>query len=257
MSVFDDLESEFARWRREGLTPCFWLRDDDAIHPTAALDRLLGLVDAYGVPLLLAVVPMGATEALAERIGGETLVTPAVHGYAHKRYTPDSAPAMELGGKRSADEILDELKAGRAKLHRLFGARLSGILVPPWNRLSREVAARLHEIGFTALSTNSWHEDGSSLPQLNAQIDIVDWANGKRGRSLEWTMGELLRRLEQARERGGAPLGILSHHLVHDEQAWATLEGLIRTLKERDFVFGKADVLVEEALKRRAGRLAN
>ncbi len=126
---------------------------------------------------------------------------------------------------------------------------------PPWNRLSREVAARLHEVGFTALSTNSWHEDGSSLPQLNTQIDIVDWANGKRGRSLEWTMGELLRRLEQARGRGGAPLGILSHHLVHDEQAWATLEGLIRYLKERGFVFGQADVLVEEALKLRAGRL--
>jgi hypothetical protein len=70
-------------------------------------------------------------------------------------------------------------------------------------------------------------------------------------------MGELLRRLEQARERGGAPLGILSHHLVHDEQAWATLEGLIRYLKERDFVFGKAVVLVEEALKRPAGRLSD
>lgn len=257
MSVFDDLESEFARWRREGLTPRFWLRDDDAIRPTPALDRLIGLARAYNVPLLLAVIPADATEALAERIGGDRLVTPAVHGYAHRRHTPDNVPAMELGGERSVEKILAELKAAREKLRRLFGKPLSGILVPPWNRLSREVAARLHEIGFTALSTNSWHEDGSSLPQLNTQIDIVDWANGKRGRSLEWTMGELLRRLEQARERGGAPLGILSHHLVHDEQAWATLEGLIRTLKERDFVFGKADVLVEEALKRPAGRLSD
>jgi peptidoglycan/xylan/chitin deacetylase (PgdA/CDA1 family) len=147
------------------------------------------------------------------------------------------------------------LRTARARLGDLFGERLSGILVPPWNRLSREVAARLHEVGFTALSTNSWHEDGSSLPQLNTQIDIIDWADGRRGRPLEWAMGELLRRLRQARKRGGAPLGILSHHLAHDERAWATLEALIRYLKERNFAFERADALVEEALKQQAKRL--
>jgi peptidoglycan/xylan/chitin deacetylase (PgdA/CDA1 family) len=250
-----DIEREFALWRDLGLKPRFWLRDDDATRPTPALDRLIGLVRARDVPLLLAVIPAEATEALSERIGGELRVTPAAHGYAHRPHTPEGVPPMELGGNRPADEILDELKAGRAKLRRLFGERLSGILVPPWNRLSREVAARLHEIGFTALSTNSWHEDGSSLPQLNTQIDIIDWANGRRGHSLEWAMGEILRRLEQARERDGAPLGILSHHLVHDEQAWATLETLIRYLKERDFVFEKADALVEEQLTRQAKQL--
>lgn len=256
MSVFDGVESELAHWRREGRAPRFWLRDDDATRPTLALDRLLDLVRVYDVPLLLAVVPEDATEELAERIGSERLVTPAVHGYAHRRHTADGVPAMELGGERPVGEILAELKTGREKLHRLFGERLSGILVPPWNRLSREVAARLHEAGFTGLSTNSWHEDGSVLPQLNTQIDIVDWASGRRGHSLEWAMGELLRRLQQARERGGAPLGILSHHLVHDDQAWATLESLIRILKERDFAFEKADVLAEEQLGRRPNRLS-
>jgi hypothetical protein len=254
-SVFHDLERELERWRDEGLAPRFWLRDDDAVRPTPALDRLLGLVRKYDAPLLLAVIPVDATEALAEAIGGEKLVTPAVHGYAHRRHTPDDMPAIELGGERPVEEILAELKAGRAMLHRLFGERLSGILVPPWNRLSREVAARLHEIGFSALSTNSWHEDGSALPQINTHIDIVDWANDWRGQTIEWAMGELLRRLEQARERGGAPLGILSHHLAHDEQAWTTLDALVRYLKERNFAFEKADALVEEELKQQAKRL--
>jgi peptidoglycan/xylan/chitin deacetylase (PgdA/CDA1 family) len=255
MSVSADMERELAHWREEGLTPRFWLRDDDAIHPTPALDRLLDLVRAYDVPLLLAVVPADATEALASAIMAEPRVTPAVHGYAHRRHTGDGVPAMELGGERPVEEILDELKAGRARLHRLFGERLSGILVPPWNRLSGEVAQRLHEAGFNALSTNSWHEDGSALPQLNTQIDIVDWANGRRGHTVEWAMGELLRRLGQARERGGAPLGILSHHLAHDEQAWTTLEALIHYLKQRHFAFEKADVLVEERSGARSGRL--
>ena len=74
MSVFDDLEPELALWRRKGLIPRFWLRDDDATRPTPALDRLLGLVHAFDAPLLLAVIPADATEALARRIGGERLV---------------------------------------------------------------------------------------------------------------------------------------------------------------------------------------
>lgn len=255
MNMTHALELELARWRELGLTPRFWLRDDDATRPTPALDRLLGLVRQYDAPLLLAVIPAAATDALADLIRREPLVTPAVHGYAHRSHMPGEAPAMELGGERPVDAVLGELQAGRTRLRRLFGERLSGILVPPWNRLSREVAARLHEAGFTALSTNSWHEDGSSLPQVNTQIDIVDWANGRRGRTIEWAMGELLRRLEQARERGGAPLGILSHHLVHDERAWTTLEALHRYIKERDFAFERADSLVEEALKRQMKRL--
>jgi peptidoglycan/xylan/chitin deacetylase (PgdA/CDA1 family) len=255
VSIVEDVERELIHWRRAGLTPRFWLRDDDAARPTPALDRLLGLARAHDIPLLLAVIPTEATQALAEAIRHEKLVTPAVHGYAHRRHTPDGVPPLELGGARPVEEILDELRQGRTILRHLFGGRLSSILVPPWNRLSRKVAARLHEIGFTALSTNSWHEDGSALPQLNTQIDIVDWADGRRGHTVEWAMTELLRRLEQARQRGGVALGLLSHHLVHDEQAWATLEALILYLKERDFTFVKADVLVEEALTRQARQL--
>jgi peptidoglycan/xylan/chitin deacetylase (PgdA/CDA1 family) len=255
VSIVEDVERELFHWRRAGLTPRFWLRDDDATRPTPALDRLLGLARAHDIPLLLAVIPTEATQALAEAIRHEKLVTPAVHGYAHRRHTPDGVPPLELGGARPVEEILDELRQGRTILRHLFGGRLSGILVPPWIRLSREVAARLHEVGFTALSTNSWHEDGSALPQLNTQIDIVDWADGRRGHTVEWAMTELLRRLEQARQRGGVALGLLSHHLVHDEQAWATLEALILYLKERDFTFVKADVLVEEALTRQARQL--
>lgn len=255
MTVIGEVETEFAHWREQELAPRFWLRDDDAIQPTPALDLLLALARRHDTPLLLAVIPALATEGLAKIVRREPLVTPAVHGYAHRRHTPDGVPAMELGGTRPVEEILDELKQGRTQLAGLFGEHLSGVLVPPWNRLSRDVAARLGEAGFTALSTNSWHEDGSALPQLNTQIDIVDWANGRRGHAIEWAMGELLRRLRQARERGGAPLGILTHHLVHDAQAWATLDALVGFLKERGFAFERADALVEEALTRRMKKL--
>ncbi|TAN02355.1 MAG: polysaccharide deacetylase [Rhizobiaceae bacterium] len=249
MNAFVEVEAEFEVWREHGLTPRFWLRDDDATRPGAALEKLIAVVREFEIPLLLAVIPMQASASLAERLCAEPLVTPCVHGYAHRRHNAEPAPAIELG-ERPADVVLEELSAGRDRLRQLFGEKLSGILVPPWNRIERQVAARIHECGFTGLSTNSWHVNGTILPELNTQIDIVDWAQGGKGHSLEWVAGELLRRLLQARSRGGAPLGILSHHLVLDSQGWQTLRDLILYLKMRKgFLFEEADRLLASCVK--------
>lgn len=251
MSVFAAVEAELDAWRQLGLTPRFWLRDDDATRPSAKLEELIAIIREFDAPLLLAVIPMQASASLAKRLRTEPLVTPCVHGYTHRRHNAEPAPAIELGGERPADAVLAELSAGRERLRQLFGERLSGILVPPWNRIAPEVAARVHECGFTGLSTNSWHVNGTILPELNTQIDIVNWANGGTGHSLEWTAGELLRRLVQARARGGAPLGILTHHLALDGQGWQTLRDLILYLKvKKGFVFEPADTLLASCAKR-------
>lgn len=245
MNAFAVLQDELALWDAAGLTPRFWLRDDDAVAPTPALERLIAFARGHEVPVLLAVVPVGATTALAARLADEPLITPCQHGFAHRNNAAKGAPSLELGGARPTEDILADLAAGRARLLEFFGERLSGILVPPWNRMAPDVAARLHELGFTGLSTWSWQRKGTRLPEINTQVDVMDWAGGHRGRDLAWTVGELLRRLVQARERGGAPLGILTHHLVHDERAWATLVDLVAWLKdERGFAFESADALI-------------
>lgn len=245
MNAFAAVEEELALWAADGLKPCFWLRDDDAAEPTPQLERLIAFARRRGVPVLLAVVPSWATRALADRLADEPLFRACQHGISHRNNAPDGLPSLELGGTRQAQDVAADLAAGRARLLDLFGDRLSGILVPPWNRMSPEVAARLEEVGFTGLSTWSWQRKGTSLPELNAQIDVMDWAGGQRGRDLAWTAAELVRRLIQARERGGAPLGILTHHLVHDERAWETLEEVVTWLAEdRGFAFERADDLI-------------
>ncbi len=245
MNAFAAVEGELALWAAAGLTPRFWLRDDDAVEPTPALERLVAFARRRDVPVLLAVVPAHATEALAARLAGELLVSPCQHGIAHRNNAAEGAPSLELGGTRPVEDLLAELAAGRSRLLDLFGDRLSGILVPPWNRMAPQVAARLHELGFTGLSTWSWQRKGTRLPELNTQIDVMDWTGGHRGRDLAWTADELLRRLVQAREKGGAPLGILTHHLVHDARAWATLDRLVAWLTdERGLAFHSADDLI-------------
>lgn len=244
MKHFEAVDAELDIWRAGGLQPRFWLRDDDATEPSDRLDRLIDLVRRFDVPLLLAVIPALATTALATRLTREPLVTPCAHGYGHRNHMPEGQKAVELAG-RDVDTIVAELTAGRRRLLDLFPGGLSGILVPPWNRITPDVAVRVHECGFTALSTSSWQKIATTLPELNTQIDVMNWTGGRIGHRQEAIAAELLRRLRQARERGGAPLGILSHHLVHDEAAWESLEGLIAYLRvERGLSFHTADELV-------------
>ena len=65
-----DLTRELDRWADSGRPATFWWRDDDALTVTPALDRLLGLARDHQAPLALAVVPAGATAALAASLDG-------------------------------------------------------------------------------------------------------------------------------------------------------------------------------------------
>ena len=79
-----------------------------------ATERLLGLAGRHDVPLMLAVIPARATEALAQRLAeaGEAVVA-VQHGFAHRNHAPTGERKWELGTHRPTDEILDELARGR------------------------------------------------------------------------------------------------------------------------------------------------
>ena len=47
-TIWEPLAEELERWRLAGRRADFWLRDDDAVEPTAELDRLLGLTRHLG-----------------------------------------------------------------------------------------------------------------------------------------------------------------------------------------------------------------
>ena len=95
--VWQPLLSELARWTDAGRAADFWLRDDDAVEPTAALDRLLGLTGASAIPVTLAVIPAFTGEPLASRLAGEPHVTVGVHGWAHRNHASEGQKKQELG----------------------------------------------------------------------------------------------------------------------------------------------------------------
>src|SRR5690606_2061069 len=74
--------AELARWRDEGLILPVWWRDDDAVAPTPALERLLELAGRFQAPLHLAVIPEPATSELAERLRTASAFV-LTHGWRH------------------------------------------------------------------------------------------------------------------------------------------------------------------------------
>ena len=71
-----NLDAELAIWRAEGLHLPIWWRDDDAIAPTPALDRLAALAEDLSLPVHIAVIPKHAEPALAAYSKDRPLIRP-------------------------------------------------------------------------------------------------------------------------------------------------------------------------------------
>lgn len=221
MTSWTAIDEELARWRDTGRTPTLWWRDDDAVDAMPALDRLLTLQRTLGVPLALAVVPAGATQALAVRLSQAPRIDLLQHGYAHSNHAPAGERKAELGPERPAMVVLGELGTGWLALERLFGASVLPVLVPPWNRIAPGLVPALPEIGFRGLSTFGIRprtRPVSGWVQVNTHIDLIDWRT-RRFAGADAVMGAFAGALVAARE-SEEPVGLLSHHLAMDEPAW-------------------------------------
>ena len=120
---------------------------------------------------------------------------------------------------------------------------LSGLLVPPWNRIHDEVLQRATEAGFTGVSTHAWLKHPMPLPTVNTHVDIMHWSGGTVGREPNWVWNQLAINLGTARNKGGRAIGILTHHLVHDDKAWFILEKLIDLFDGRSAWIAADDLL--------------
>jgi hypothetical protein len=222
MTGWPDIQEELARWRDAGRAPVLWWRDDDAADATPALDRLLALRQAHGMPLALAVVPANATAALAARLATAPRVDLLQHGYAHTNHAPAGEKKSEIGLHRPAMVVLGELGTGWLAIERLFGSRGLPVLVPPWNRIAPSLVPALPEIGYRGLSTFDIRPRArpvSGLVQVNTHVDLIDW-RASRFAGSETVLAALARALAASRTTTGEPVGILSHHLAMDEAAW-------------------------------------
>ena len=242
-----ELSTELVNWRQEDRMPRLFVRDDDAIEVTENLQRLSDLCENWDIPLLLAVIPKYANDDLEDFLRRHQTITPAVHGFSHANYAGEDEKKIELGNHRPVSRVLDELALARAKLSDMFGEGLSGLLVPPWNRIDSRIAADLGELGFSGISGFGWKNAVDAIVRINTHVDIIDWKNGKVGKPMDIVLAELTANLKHARQNNFAPLGILTHHLAHNEQCWQMLEAMFALLNASGNVqWVKADDLVTD-----------
>jgi hypothetical protein len=217
-AIIRSLQDEIARRADIGKPMQLWLRDDDATEPTAELDHLLALTAAHVVPVLLAVIPSLTGEALSARLTDESHASVAVHGWAHKNHASSGEKNQELGAHRPDEQVVAELGAGFEILATLHAERFVPMLVPPWNRIAPAVVAGLPALGFEALSVFG-PEKPAPLKMLNTHVDIIDWRGTRGGRPVDMVIADLIR-VSQSRD---GPIGLLTHHLVHDSAAWEVM----------------------------------
>lgn len=231
----DELVEELDRWAGEGRTLDVWWRDDDAARPSPALGRLTAAARDRAVPLALAVIPDAMVPGLPDTLDDPQL-TVLQHGFAHRNHAVPGARAVECGGGRDLETLLGELAAGGDRLRACFGERFVPVLVPPWNRIEPPVIAALTGLGLRGLSVFGPRPAPHAAPgltEINTHLDLLTWKGGARfaGR------GKLLRLAAEriadrrlGRSDPGEPLGILTHHLDHDEETWHFLGALLDTL---------------------------
>jgi peptidoglycan/xylan/chitin deacetylase (PgdA/CDA1 family) len=231
------VRAELDLWLAAGQRASLWLRDDDAMAPSDALERLLDACRHHSVPLLLCVIPLRAEDDLAIRMADEPGVDIAVHGAWHRNHAPPGRKSEEMAAERGRETLLTDLTTARSRLMEMFGPRAGDWYVPPWNRISRQVAALLPHVGFKALSCfGDADQSGPGLRQFNTHVDLIDWRSSRSGRSEAWVAACLAGELAKARLSGFRPVGVLTHHLDHDDAAWASLAGLLNVASQHPAV---------------------
>jgi hypothetical protein len=228
MAGWGDLERELDAWGRAGETATLWWRDDDAATATPALRQL---IDLAPLPMALAVIPARADASLVQLVRDAPQVTILQHGYAHANHADPGVKKAEYPVGRDIAAALRELHQGARRLAELFGARALPVLVPPWNRIDPWLAERLGDIGILGLSTYGPRVSvtaGTATALMNTHIDIMRW-HGSRGflgteHCLDLAVNHLAAR-RQHRVDSSEPTGLLTHHLVHDADAWQFLSG--------------------------------
>jgi hypothetical protein len=206
----------------------FFFRDDDGGWDDA---RLLALLDAHaehGVPIDLALIPDAVGPALVaeltRRVGRGDAVGLHQHGRAHVNHEP-AGRKCEFGPARLAVDQYTDIEAGKLRLAQCFGAAVDPIFTPPWNRCTQVTVVSLAALGFAALSRDRGAEalDTHGLAEVPVSID---WCGRPPARP---TLPDLAERGARAARRG-APVGIMIHHAVMDDESRAELGALLALL---------------------------
>ena len=219
--------------------PTLWWRDDDAIADTPALHRLMDLADTVSAPLTLAVIPGNLTETLAPAIMDRN-VSVAVHGWTHTNHAPNDEKKAEFRDHRPHPEMIEELTRGKTILDSAFGTQSLPLFIPPWNRVSANLP--LADLGYRGISVYGKREltREHNLIRFDAHIDPIDWRGSRSAIPMQQAVDSIAELV-----LSNAPIGLMTHHLVHDPAIWDLTETLVKRLTRAGATWTTAAALLQ------------
>jgi hypothetical protein len=209
----------------------FWWRDDDARRPGPALNRLLHLSRRFEAPLTLAAVPDGDMAALVEACAAIRTSTWRSMASATRTARRPASPRARSMTCDTLDDISAEVETAIAAFAR--AGLTPDLFVPPWNNAHATLdacpgAARPDGVTLrrdrapgarTAPGRSSGHH------ALEARSRAFAGACGSCcGRGACWSSAAFA-------GYGMSRLGLLTHHLDHDEASWRFLAAFLSTFK--------------------------
>ena len=229
MDNWQRLSNEIKLWQ----TPIeFWWRDDDAVADSPALQTMLAIARESAIPVHLAVIPKALESSLDIIKTPENKAISYVlqHGVEHKSYALAGQRKVELGGSQVLLPLISKLSAGQDLLAAKFADQYLSILVPPWNRIDEDVASALPQVPYKKLSVLSSAKLIETDFHLNVHIDIINWQQRQfagEGVILDKLI-ELLTRRRLNIDLRTKPIGLMTHHLDHDNQCWQFINSFFK-----------------------------
>jgi hypothetical protein len=217
-----EFQDELALRRTAGWPAVFWWRDDDAGAASPELKKLLRLSKDRRIPLSLAVVPEAADPELFRLLHEH--VTVLQHGTDHRNRAPAPAKKSEYPAGEPIEQALARIVNGLTRLRAFAGTRFMPALAPPWNRIRKDLLDYLPAIGVRGVSLYGARASDEPVPgvrQVNTHVDIVAWRQGKRFIGEAEALTLAVKHMSH-----DEPVGWLTHHAVHDPEAWKFLERL-------------------------------
>jgi hypothetical protein len=227
------------------------MRDDDACEVTPQLDRLAAIARRRDLKIGLAVIPSKLTDALVSYLDADgTCFLPMCHGWSHTNYGSAEKP-----GEFGPDRPLAATRADCERALERFVTRFRqhpAIFVPPFGCITKDMEAILGDVGFAGLSNGPslnlarlarLHVKFEALPPnpiwplraraLDVHVDPINWRR-KTAHAPEHIAAQLLGELRLRRKGyipSSNPIGLLTHHLVHDEAIWSVCDELLDVLQ--------------------------
>ncbi|WDT82846.1 MAG: hypothetical protein MPW14_24845 (plasmid) [Candidatus Manganitrophus sp.] len=207
------------------------MRDDDIDNDEETLQYLFDITLARHVPLNLEIIPGALTDAGIKLLDHHKHLHPTLfelnqHGWLHLNHEKEGRKC-EFGISRNFDQQWEDISGGKTLLEKIFGDKFYPVFTPPWNRCTEETFKVLDRLGFRVFSKDKGDRlvTGFGFKEISTTLDLYRWKGKPSLKSPE----EIVESLTfQMRETG--PIGILLHHQVMSDEAFAFLDALLGTL---------------------------